>query len=67
MKDENNSNGGIGLAALVFLVFLVLKLTDIIDWSWWFITMPLYGGFAIMLVFYIIPSLLLIYIDRKRE
>jgi hypothetical protein len=27
----------------LFLVFLVLKLTEVIDWSWWFVTMPLYG------------------------
>ncbi|MEE8522166.1 MAG: transmembrane Fragile-X-F protein [Gemmatimonadota bacterium] len=28
---------------VVFIVFLVLKLTDVIAWSWWFVTMPLWG------------------------
>lgn len=29
---------------LLFLVFLVLKLTAVIDWSWWWVTAPLWGG-----------------------
>ena len=31
---------------LLFLVFLVLKLAAVIDWSWWWVTAPLWGGFA---------------------
>jgi cation transport ATPase len=27
---------------ILFLVFLVLKLTEVIDWSWWWITAPLW-------------------------
>lgn len=30
------------LPVLLFLVFLVLKLTGEIDWSWWWITAPLW-------------------------
>lgn len=29
---------------LLFLVFLVLKLTSVIDWSWWWVTAPLWLG-----------------------
>ena len=36
---------------VLFLVFLVLKLTEVIAWSWWWVTAPLWGGFAIILVF----------------
>ena len=35
---------------LLFLVFLVLKLTKVIAWSWWWVTAPLWLGFAIVLV-----------------
>lgn len=31
---------------LLFTVFLVLKLTSVIAWSWWWVTAPLWGGFA---------------------
>tara|TARA_R110000772_G_scaffold17946_3_gene49932 strand:+ start:101078 stop:101275 length:198 start_codon:yes stop_codon:yes gene_type:complete len=33
---------------LIFLIFLVLKLTHVIDWSWWWVTSPLWIGFGLM-------------------
>lgn len=45
--------GGTGFFNLLFLVFLVLKLTKVIDWSWWWITAPLWGPIA-ALVFLVI-------------
>lgn len=42
MKNNNNSSGGIGFLGLLFITFLVLKLTHVIGWSWWFVTMPLW-------------------------
>jgi len=41
MKMDNN-NSGIGVAGIVFIVFLILKLTDNIDWSWWWVTSPIW-------------------------
>jgi len=37
---------------MLFLIFLVLKLTEVIDWSWWYVTMPLWVGLAIGLFLY---------------
>ncbi len=31
------------LFPLLFLIFLVLKLTEVITWSWWWVTIPLWG------------------------
>ena len=31
-----------GLCSMLFITFLVLKLTKVIDWSWWWITAPLW-------------------------
>lgn len=42
------SSGGIGILGATFIVFLVLKLTGHIDWSWWWVTAPLWGGFALL-------------------
>jgi hypothetical protein len=39
----------IGLLGLVFIVFLFLKLNGTIDWSWWWVTAPLWGPFALLL------------------
>jgi uncharacterized membrane protein len=35
---------------LLFLVFLVLKLTQVIGWSWWWITAPIWGTILIVFV-----------------
>jgi hypothetical protein len=34
---------------LLFSIFLVLKLTEVIDWSWWFVTAPLWIPSAIII------------------
>ena len=35
---------GLGLGTILFVVFLVLKLTDKIDWSWFWVVFPLWAG-----------------------
>lgn len=46
-----SGSGGIGVCGLLGIVFVVLKLTGYIDWSWWWVTAPFWGGFALLLVF----------------
>jgi hypothetical protein len=41
------SAGGVGFFGLLFIALLVLKLTHVINWSWWWITAPLWGGIAL--------------------
>lgn len=48
-----NGRCGIGFLPALFLVFLVLKLCDVIDWSWWYVAAPLYVPLAIGVVFYL--------------
>ena len=43
-------SSGIGVFGLLGVSFVVLKLTGYIDWSWWFVTMPFWFGFGILLV-----------------
>lgn len=47
--DSSNS-GGIGFAGLLAIVFIILKLTDNIDWSWWWVLSPLWIPLAVVLV-----------------
>ena len=42
--------GGMGLCDALFLLFLGLKIGKVIDWSWWWVTAPLWGQLAIALV-----------------
>lgn len=48
-SDNRGSNDGIGLLGMLFVLFTGLKLADVIDWSWWWVTSPLWGGFAVIL------------------
>ena len=45
---------GIGLDIILFVVFLILKLTGDIDWSWWWVTSPLWIPIAIVVAFVIL-------------
>ncbi len=58
MIHESNTSTGIGLAGAVFLVFLILKLMDKIDWSWWWVTSPLWLLPAIVLVVFLVVAVL---------
>lgn len=52
MSDESNSGCGCLplLCVLTFIVFLTLKLTSVIAWSWWWVTAPLWGYAALVLL-----------------
>jgi phosphoglycerol transferase MdoB-like AlkP superfamily enzyme len=39
---SKNSNSGLSLPGVLFIIFLILKLTGNIDWSWWWVTSPLW-------------------------
>lgn len=41
-----------GLAEVTFIVFLILKLIHVVDWSWWWVTAPLWisAAFSLLLI-----------------
>jgi hypothetical protein len=45
---SKSSSSGIGLTGVLFVVFLVLKLTGNIDWSWCWVTSPLWIPLALV-------------------
>lgn len=62
-KNSNVNSDGIGIGTLLFMVFLVLKLTNVIDWSWWWVTSPLWIPFSIVVLCMII--MIAIYFVKK--
>ncbi|WP_419486995.1 hypothetical protein [Chryseobacterium bernardetii] len=72
MSNTTNKNYGISFPALLGTVFIVLKLTKVIDWSWWWVTAPFWGSIALGLLIFIVYGLILltglffIHIKRKR-
>jgi hypothetical protein len=57
---KQNSSSGIGLTGVLFVVFLVLKLTGNIDWSWWWVTSPIWIPVALVFGLFLIVLLSLI-------
>lgn len=58
MSKDNRSI--IGIAEVLTIVFVVLKLIDVIAWSWWWVLSPLWIPFAIILPIIIISFIILI-------
>lgn len=64
MKDESVS---IGFSGILFIVFLILKLTNVIAWSWWWVTAPLWITIALNILIIISIALFQIIIHRKKR
>lgn len=58
MADNNSRSGSIGVFGLLGVAFAVLKLTGVITWSWWWVTAPFWGGFALLIAFLLIVVIL---------
>jgi hypothetical protein len=51
MSDgKSSSSGGISFTGLLAIVFITLKLLHKLDWSWWWVLAPLWGGAALGVV-----------------
>lgn len=57
--NNSSSSSGIGVLGLLGVLFVALKLTGFIDWSWWWVTAPFWGGLALFLVIVVIALCLI--------
>jgi hypothetical protein len=55
--SESSGGGGISLSGALFLLFLGLKLGGVIDWSWWWVTAPLWGSVGLFFIVLVIVGL----------
>lgn len=63
-NSSSTNSGGIGLCGLLTVAFIVLKLCNVIAWSWVWVLAPLWIPAAIALVIIVI-CLLVWLIDHK--
>ena len=59
---NKEKSGGISTLGVLTVAFVVLKLCGVIDWSWWLVLLPTWGGLALGLTLYGVVLL----IARKR-
>lgn len=58
MSDKVKSEG-LGLFGVMGVVFIILKLVGVINWSWWLVTLPFWGGFALIISVMIIIGIIM--------
>lgn len=54
----NSSSGGIGFFGLLTVAFIVLKLCNVITWSWWWVLSPIW--IIVVLILLVIGGIWLI-------
>lgn len=58
MSTTTQAQASFPVMTVLFFIFLVLKLTNTIAWSWWWVTAPLWG--PVVLVILILAVILLV-------
>lgn len=55
---ENSVKISFPMMSVLFIVFLVLKLTNVITWSWWWVTAPLWMPLGLGIIFLLFAALI---------
>ncbi len=64
--QTNISNLGF---TLLGILFVALKLTGVIDWSWWWVTLPFWGGLVVLVIFLAclgLAKLILVFLKKRK-
>ena len=49
-NTKTETTSGIGFFGLLALVFIALKLTNYINWSWWYVLLPIYWWIPVVII-----------------
>jgi len=56
-NNKNNTRGGIGFCGLLTIAFVVLKLCNVITWSWVWVLSPLWISFILIVLILLVTLL----------
>ena len=68
MESNKTTSTSIGLGTILFVIFLVMnlaKIGDVANWSWWWVTAPLW--IPVLLALAVFSIVLLIFAIFKRK
>ena len=57
MSSENNGSG-IGFLGVLQIIFIVLKLCNVLQWSWWMVFIPAYISVGLTVILIVIAIIL---------
>jgi len=46
-RIDVQDKGGMSFLSVILIIFIILKITNLISWSWWWVLSPLWIGFAL--------------------
>ena len=55
-----------GLPMILFIVFLVLRLCKVIAWSWWWVTSPLWIGFVLVIILFVLYIIMAVVMSARK-
>ncbi|OUL63112.1 hypothetical protein [Flavobacterium sp. AJR] len=57
----------IGFLTIITIVFTILKITDVITWSWWLVSSPILIPFGLILTYLVLAGLLFMIKQLQEE
>lgn len=64
MKNNNSTSHGITFFGMLAILFIGLKLTDHIDWSWWWVLAPLWLPLTVFLTVLLVAAVIVGICDK---
>jgi len=61
---SNEKSGGIGFIGLLTILFITLKLTEVIDWSWFWVLSPVIFSTSLGIIILLVIFIIVKFIDR---
>ena len=68
-STTSTTSGGIGFTGLLTIAFIILKLCNVINWSWWWVLSPLWistGLALIILIIILIVSFIVCTVEERK-
>jgi len=65
VTDSKVISRGLSFEAVLIIVFITLKLTDNIDWSWWWVLSPIWISASTAVLVFIIGIIAFVWKDAK--
>lgn len=65
MNDSKNYGCSVGFSSMLTIVFVILKLCNVISWSWLWVLSPLWIDLAFTLIVIVIYAIYLVHEDKK--
>jgi F0F1-type ATP synthase assembly protein I len=67
MKKINLESLAPKILGLLLVILITLKLIGFITWSWWWVTSPLWGGFALAILLMLFAVIIIAFQKSKSK